>query len=142
MRRLSRQAAVKMPAVILNPAGVSHLIDHFNVIFDFFLKPLGFKQPELWKLRFELCFDRFNSCLLLFLRDHILPGRIDDYAVDLRYNVSSERIDILYALYPFVIDLYPYYVVLVGRNYIYRVPPNPKSARFKVLVVPLVLNID
>ena len=88
-------APVEVSAVVLYALAETHLTHHLQVIVGSLLQPLRFKRRKLRQAIVELISNVLQGALLLLLRHHVLPRRIQRDAVNRGFDVACYRVDFL-----------------------------------------------
>ena len=82
VRLLAGLAAIQMPAVILDPAAIADLQNHFQIVFRPGEQPLGFEQfplaAQMHDLLIQFLADGLNGGVDAFLGHDVVNGRVNE----------------------------------------------------------------
>jgi len=135
--RLARQAAVEMTGVVFYALAASRLGNHLQVMQRPLLEPVGLDHPQLRQALFQLGHDGVHGRLLLFLRNDIMSGRIDEEVPEFLFNLPGLPVHLRDAVDLIAEELYSDDVVEVAGNQIYGVAFDPEAARSKLNLISL-----
>ncbi len=144
-RRLARQAARKVPRIILDAVAVAHRFDHLQIEARALVDALRLDHAPLnLQLRdplVHLFADRFNRAVLALGLHHVMALRVDGKPRVLFFHIAEEGIDLGQRIDLVAEQFNAIRVLVVGRKNLDHVAAHAEAAAPEVRVVALVENL-
>ncbi len=145
-RPFPRRASGQVPRVVLDPATVADLPEHFDIVLRAHSDPLGFQQfiilLEPFHALLELRLDGPQRSSDLVRRHDEMPGGGNDHRLHIQQRVSGQRIDAPDGLHLVAEEINADAVLGIRGKDIQRVAAHAERPRVGGVVVPRVLDID